>query len=45
QIVRQGIALVPEGRRMFDTLTVEENLRAGGHIMPRAVVDVNIERA
>lgn len=45
QIVRQGIALVPEGRRMFDTLTVEENLRAGGHIMPRAVVDANLERA
>ena len=29
-IVRRGIALVPEGRRIFGTLTVEENLKAGG---------------
>jgi branched-chain amino acid transport system ATP-binding protein len=27
QRVRRGIALVPEGRRLFPTLTVEENLR------------------
>jgi branched-chain amino acid transport system ATP-binding protein len=26
-VVRRGIALVPEGRRLFPTLTVEENLR------------------
>lgn len=26
---RRGIALVPEGRRLFPTLTVEENLRMG----------------
>ena len=30
QIVRQGIVQVPEGRRIFGRLTVEENLRAGG---------------
>jgi branched-chain amino acid transport system ATP-binding protein len=29
QIVRQGIALVPEGRHIFADLTVEENLRLG----------------
>jgi branched-chain amino acid transport system ATP-binding protein len=28
--VRMGIALVPEGRRLFTGLTVEENLRLGG---------------
>ena len=28
--VRQGIVQVPEGRRIFGRLTVEENLRAGG---------------
>ncbi|WP_457606181.1 ABC transporter ATP-binding protein [Nitratifractor sp.] len=29
QIVRDGIALVPEGRRVFINLTVDENLRMG----------------
>jgi branched-chain amino acid transport system ATP-binding protein len=29
-IVGRGIALVPEGRRLFPTLTVEENLLIGG---------------
>src|SRR5262249_24163238 len=28
--VRQGIALVPEGRHMFGTLSVAENLQLGG---------------
>lgn len=32
QIVRQGIALVPEGRRLFRSLSVEENLLVGGHL-------------
>ncbi len=30
-VVKLGIALVPEGRRLFPSLTVEENLRIGGH--------------
>ena len=30
QIVRRGVVQVPEGRRIFARLTVEENLRAGG---------------
>jgi branched-chain amino acid transport system ATP-binding protein len=29
-IVRAGVVQVPEGRQVFDELTVEENLRAGG---------------
>jgi branched-chain amino acid transport system ATP-binding protein len=29
EIVRRGIALVPEGRRLFASLSVEENLRMG----------------
>jgi len=29
-IVRRGISLVPEGRRVFGSLTVGENLRVGG---------------
>jgi branched-chain amino acid transport system ATP-binding protein len=28
--VEQGISLVPEGRRIFSSLTVEENLKVGG---------------
>lgn len=30
-IVRLGVALVPEGRRLFPSLTVEENLLIGAH--------------
>jgi len=32
QIVRLGIAMVPEGRDIFPSLTVEENLRLGAYI-------------
>ncbi len=35
QIVDQGIVHVPEGRRLFSTLTVMENLKLGAYI-PRA---------
>ncbi|MBR0693727.1 ABC transporter ATP-binding protein [Bradyrhizobium lablabi] len=31
EIVRRGIALVPEGRRLFASLTVEENLLIGSY--------------
>jgi branched-chain amino acid transport system ATP-binding protein len=31
-IIRKGIALVPEGREIFPSLTVEENLRLGSYI-------------
>jgi branched-chain amino acid transport system ATP-binding protein len=30
EIVKRGIALVPEGRRLFASLSVEENLQMGG---------------
>ena len=29
-IARRGVGLVPQGRRVFPSLTVEENLRIGG---------------
>ncbi|HPV06053.1 MAG TPA: ATP-binding cassette domain-containing protein, partial [Aggregatilineales bacterium] len=32
QIVRRGIAMVPEGRRVFTNLTVAENLLLGAYI-------------
>jgi branched-chain amino acid transport system ATP-binding protein len=31
RIVRRGVALVPEGRRLFPSLSLEENLRLGGY--------------
>jgi branched-chain amino acid transport system ATP-binding protein len=33
-IVRRGIAHVPEGRRIFPQLTVDENLKVGAHVVP-----------
>ena len=33
---RRGIALVPQGREIFSTLTVEENLKTGYACLPRA---------
>lgn len=32
EVVRRGIAVVPEGRRIFGTLTVEENLQIGAAV-------------
>lgn len=34
-VLRVGVAHVPEGRRVFSDLTVEENLRAGGTVLRR----------
>lgn len=31
QVIARGIALVPEGRKLFPSLTVEENLQIGGY--------------
>ena len=46
QIVSRGIVQVPEGRRMFACLTVEENLRMGGYTVDRpADIAAGIERA
>jgi branched-chain amino acid transport system ATP-binding protein len=35
-VARSGVALVPEGRRIFAELTVEENLRLGGRAFESA---------
>lgn len=43
--VDRGIVMVPEGRRLFQTLTVFENLRMGAYLpKARAVFDESLER-
>ncbi|MEJ8857610.1 ABC transporter ATP-binding protein [Variovorax robiniae] len=42
EIVRRGLALVPEGRRLFPSLSVEENLLMGG--LTRRAGPWNLER-
>ncbi len=36
EIVRRGIAMVPEGRELFGPLTVQQNLLLGAYALPRA---------
>ena len=44
-LVRAGLGQVPGGRGLFPTLTVEENLRMGGYILPdERQVDAEVER-
>jgi branched-chain amino acid transport system ATP-binding protein len=45
KIVRAGIVHVPEGRRLFASLTVEENLIMGGYTLRNADRRVALERA
>ncbi len=42
---KKGIALVPEGRRVFAELTVEENLIVGGHTTSADHLKANLEQA
>ena len=45
-IVRAGIAQIPEGGRIFSTLTVAENLRAGAYLRKdREKIKTDLERA
>jgi branched-chain amino acid transport system ATP-binding protein len=44
-IVRLGISLVPEQRRIFGTLTVRENLVLGATSLPKAEAEHEIEAA
>ena len=45
EVVSMGIVQVPEGRRTFVRLTVEENLRMGGFTVSQSDVYAGIERA
>jgi branched-chain amino acid transport system ATP-binding protein len=46
EIVRHGMSLVPEGHRIFNEFTVEENLRLGGYVRRhhRAEIGSSIDR-
>ncbi len=42
-IMRRGIAISPEGRRVFPDLTVSENLKMGGFFLTREQIDQGID--
>ena len=44
KIVSKGLAMVPEGRRVFLQMTVEENLEMGAFTQPNAGVDADLEK-
>ena len=42
-IMRKGIAISPEGRRVFPDLTVAENLKMGGFFLDKAEIEAGLE--
>ncbi len=44
KIVEQGLAHVPEGRRVFLQMTVEENLEMGAYTQPNSTVDPGLAK-
>jgi len=45
QLVREGLAMVPEGRGVFGALTIEENLAMGAYVRSdRAAIRDDVER-
>ena len=44
KIVRKGIFQVMEGRRIFEDLTVEENLKCGAFTRPRSEISESMEK-
>jgi len=43
KLVSRGMALCPEGRRIFQAMTVRENLEMGGYSRPAAEIDGSLE--
>ena len=43
RIVSQGMALCPEGRRIFQQMTVRENLEMGGYTRPKSEISASLE--
>ena len=44
KIVSQGLVMVPEGRRIFLGLTVEENLEMGAYTRPKSEIKDSLEK-
>ena len=44
KLVAHGLAQVPEGRRVFQQMTVEENLEMGAFTQPNSTIAPNLER-
>ncbi len=44
KIVEKGLAQVPEGRRIFLQMSVQENLEMGAYTQPGAGIDADLER-
>ena len=44
KIVSKGLAMVPEGRRVFLQMTVQENLEMGAFTQPDSGVDADLEK-
>ncbi len=43
RVVPQGLSLCPEGRRVFQQLTVRENLEMGGYTRPAGEIDASLQ--
>ena len=43
-VVKQGLALVPEGRRVFSQLTVQENLEMGAYTRDSSEIPASLEQ-
>lgn len=43
KIVEEGLAHVPEGRRIFQQMTVEENLEMGAYTQPKSGISADLE--
>ena len=44
KLLRTGLAHVPEGRRIFQQMTVQENLEMGGYTQPASTIGPNKEK-
>ena len=45
KIVERGLVMVPEGRRIFTQMTVEENLEMGAYSQPNSSIKASLGRA